>query len=414
MNIEKSLDATQFVHRLLVSVCLTLFVFIISAESVQSPYVSAQAQYAVLKTTQDSAKRYLEGALARRSQAGAIRRVFRDVFGDRASAVEVRIGSAVDVGPSSTGDASLDSLYRFYESRSWSGQVVPVTHLTDLPELKRAAEKFAIAHPDLTQLREIDVQLNAGVLGRPATARVMVLFRTKLLPKQKLPLTRGSPFNVAAVDSVPMDSVTPFFERAGLIKGAAGSEEAITLASLLPIWHEIDRMTAREASSFLRMQADKARREAATELSLMGFKVRPRLLVVAGPWLALFFLVYLLSHLRHLNVMREGQEETLRCYPWMGVHTNRLGALIIYSSVTLMPLGAVGLTYWRAWDTPDLKLWAAIVSMSCLAAAGACVVRQLWLLNAHVQKTYPAKTLLRRKVILLDEANRIASVPSRN
>jgi hypothetical protein len=111
------------------------------------------------------------------------------------------------------------------------------------------------------------------------------------------------------------------------------------------------------------------------------------LLVMAGPALVLALLVYFLAHLYHLAAIQNGNAEHLRTYPWMGVPTSRLGAILLYFSITVLPLLSVLWIVAVSALSLQTKLLFSGAYVLSLGLADLFIIRTLRELNAFVEQS---------------------------
>jgi hypothetical protein len=384
MNIEKSLEATQFVHRLLISACLTILVFVLSSEPVEDPYIRASAQLDSLESALSAATSLVDGGIE--AEQVKVASIFNAAFPSvlDLKREQVQLGQGVWSSPRTVGDLKLDSIYHYVDSRGWEDDRAYV-YAVDSASLHVALTRFAKLNPKLKQVRSITITPN-GDPDNEGPVRAAVKIQLKMSDARELTSrTLQDSILLGGFRTIGASQLDSIFSAYKLVTPEDGEAQRQAFPELTPVWFEIGPMTERSAASFLRLQAQKAQAGTRTEISLMGFKVPPRMLALAAPGLVLFLMVYLLAHLHHLYVMREGQVDTLRCFPWMGVHTNQLGKVLMYGSVTVLPVGCVALMLdtARMVNSSPRPLQDALILVG-IVVVGYLSIQQLRLLNRYV------------------------------
>lgn len=364
MSMEKSIDAAQFVHRLLISACATLVFFGLAAQQPSEAYKRALAELNRVEFAfQSTAKAARDVSDRHYTSRGLLRIIGEELPGiplpAQVHAVNLP-GRPAALKPAS---AKADALYEYF-SRGDFEQSVEL-YAFDEPRLRRGL-KAALKNRPVRRIERVTVRRDGPSEAGVGVVSVVLHARDSAGIVRRIPV-RASATTESRELPLNLDSL-----YAGLELTAAGGASADPLPALLAVWDEIGELPLQSVRPFLARQAERERTAREADVSLMGITVNSRLITFAGPSLVLLFLAYLLAHLLHLNkICTPRTARALEQSPWMGVYTNWFGELLAYASVTVLPAGAVwliaGAEPGRAPD--QAGWWAGVVLAVGIVAA---------------------------------------------
>ena len=452
MGIEKSIEAAQLVHRLLISACAVLLVFGLSTDRPGDEYDAALTELQRVERAVDSA-----GVLA----AAQLEDEYRGMVNGALPGVPV---GEVNLEPSfvhrfaaGSKNITLEEVYNYF-STGYSqdsltvyelspvdlrrrlagyGQIAEVERVTvRLPmgdgddggltadvvldlrtaATKQRAELSADSAVRISEMRRVPVASMAGML------RQFNLVRSLEEEDSVAPVAAPPPSLAAAPAPAPVASAskplppgaTPASAEAAAAPGAQQAAKAMmSLArepegggqgperldgheifpALTAVWDEVGTIQFRFTRSFLERAQRRADEAARTEVSFMGLNLSSRFVFIAGPGTILLLLAYLLIHLVHVNEVSPGHAPMLRTLPWTGIHTHALGRLLLYASVTVLPVVAL-LVVTRPWQLEDPRRMAAQwLAIAAVLGLGSYLVWQF----SRLQRTVTGELAAQRR-----------------
>ncbi len=136
------------------------------------------------------------------------------------------------------------------------------------------------------------------------------------------------------------------------------------LRALQPFWPDIKDQGVDAA--LLSLQLLQSRED--EKLELLGLKVQGRLARLTGATCCLVLALYLLIHVKQLQLRMKQGSKIQEDFPWFAVYKDRLSSLLMYTSVTVVPIFSVGLLLLRSERNSSFATWFSLGEFVCIVA----------------------------------------------
>jgi hypothetical protein len=133
-----------------------------------------------------------------------------------------------------------------------------------------------------------------------------------------------------------------------------------TAESIFPqlrsVWSLVEDKVPEEAKRVLLVEAEKSLRT----ISFFNVEIPASMVVLAGPLLAVMLLLYLLSHVGHLQRICHTDTDLFCMFPWLPLFPDRISLTVFFISILLLPLIAFGCLLVRFWHVGAIIMCVAI------------------------------------------------------
>ncbi len=158
------------------------------------------------------------------------------------------------------------------------------------------------------------------------------------------------------------------------------NSHTLVFPKLRPVWDQVRASTIDAAIAALGQNIAASKKH----ITVLGLNVSEDVVSLVAPLAILSLVVYLLTHLKHIWQIREGNIAILMSYPWMALFPETLARLLTLVTLLLLPTTANVVILLRVWDIHSPLAWIGLACfvLSLLVEVG--VLKKLAMLQREI------------------------------